>query len=83
MGRTVLERGTKSASIYDEIAKRGQNYTTADGGSRDSLITHEGLIVSEEEPEVEGQEEGLTTELWDKYRFGFFLVLINVYFIWV
>ena len=45
--------------------------------------SHPGLIVSEEEPEVEGQEEGLTTELWDKYRFGFFTVLINVYLIWV
>ena len=28
----------------------------------------QGLVVSEGETEVEGQEEGLTEELWIKYR---------------
>ena len=33
-----------------------------------SQLHCQGLVVSEGEAEVEGQEEGLTEELWIKYR---------------
>ena len=36
----------------------------------------QGLVVSEGETAVEGQEEGLTEELWVKYRWAYYLANI-------